>query len=70
MLILANSGFAILPFGDVQDIFGTKTGLYGVLKVPKRRRRNQRRAPTRWRRSPGKHGQPAADGPLSGFCGP
>src|SRR5207245_1523580 len=26
----AVAAFALIPFGDVQDIFGTKTGLYGV----------------------------------------
>jgi NADH-quinone oxidoreductase subunit H len=29
-IIAAASAFAVIPFGDVQDIFGTKTGLYGV----------------------------------------
>jgi NADH-quinone oxidoreductase subunit H len=29
-MLAAIAAFAIIPFGDVQDIFGTKTGLYGV----------------------------------------
>jgi NADH-quinone oxidoreductase subunit H len=29
-MLAAVAAFAIIPFGDVQDIFGTKTGLYGV----------------------------------------
>jgi NADH-quinone oxidoreductase subunit H len=29
-ILTAVAAFAIIPFGDVQDIFGTKTGLYGV----------------------------------------
>lgn len=29
-LITAVAAFAIIPFGDVQDIFGTKVGLYGL----------------------------------------
>ena len=29
-IVTAVAAFAIIPFGDVQDIFGTKTGLYGV----------------------------------------
>jgi len=29
-ILTAVAAFAIIPFGDVQDIFGTKVGLYGV----------------------------------------
>jgi len=29
-IVTAVAALAIIPFGDVQDIFGTKTGLYGV----------------------------------------
>jgi NADH-quinone oxidoreductase subunit H len=29
-ILTAVAAFAIIPFGDVQDIFGTKTGLYGI----------------------------------------
>ena len=29
-ILAAVAAFAIIPFGNVQDIFGTKTGLYGV----------------------------------------
>ena len=29
-IVTAVAALAIVPFGDVQDIFGTKTGLYGV----------------------------------------
>jgi NADH-quinone oxidoreductase subunit H len=29
-IVTAVAAFSIIPFGDVQDIFGTKTGLYGV----------------------------------------
>jgi NADH-quinone oxidoreductase subunit H len=29
-IFTAVAAFALIPFGDVQDIFGTKTGLYGV----------------------------------------
>jgi NADH-quinone oxidoreductase subunit H len=29
-ILTAVAAFAIIPFGNVQDIFGTKTGLYGV----------------------------------------
>jgi NADH-quinone oxidoreductase subunit H len=29
-MITAVTALAIIPFGDVQDIFGTKTGLYGI----------------------------------------
>src|ERR1039457_3934452 len=29
-IVTAVAAFAIIPFGDVQDIFGTKVGLYGV----------------------------------------
>jgi NADH-quinone oxidoreductase subunit H len=29
-IITAVTALAIVPFGDVQDIFGTKTGLYGI----------------------------------------
>jgi NADH-quinone oxidoreductase subunit H len=29
-MLAAVAAFAIIPFGDVQDIFGTKVGLYGV----------------------------------------
>src|SRR3979409_421809 len=29
-IITAVGALAIIPFGDVQDIFGTKTGLYGI----------------------------------------
>jgi NADH-quinone oxidoreductase subunit H len=29
-ILTAVAAFSIIPFGDVQDIFGTKTGLYGV----------------------------------------
>jgi NADH-quinone oxidoreductase subunit H len=29
-IVTAVAAFALIPFGDVQDIFGTKTGLYGV----------------------------------------
>jgi NADH-quinone oxidoreductase subunit H len=29
-IVTAVAAFSLIPFGDVQDIFGTKTGLYGV----------------------------------------
>src|SRR5438270_3591737 len=29
-ILTAVAAFAIIPFGDVQDIFGTKVGLYGI----------------------------------------
>src|SRR5439155_3800979 len=29
-ILTAVAAFAIIPFGDTQDIFGTRTGLYGV----------------------------------------
>jgi NADH-quinone oxidoreductase subunit H len=29
-ILTATASFALIPFGDVQDIFGTKVGLYGV----------------------------------------
>jgi NADH-quinone oxidoreductase subunit H len=29
-IVTAVAAFSIIPFGDVQDIFGTRTGLYGV----------------------------------------
>jgi NADH-quinone oxidoreductase subunit H len=29
-ILTAVAAFAIIPFGDVQDVFGTKVGLYGV----------------------------------------
>src|SRR5205085_12050736 len=29
-IICAVATFAIIPFGNVQDIFGTRTGLYGI----------------------------------------
>jgi len=29
-ILTAVAAFALIPFGDVQDIFGTKVGLYGV----------------------------------------
>jgi NADH-quinone oxidoreductase subunit H len=29
-IVTAVGAFAIIPFGDVQDVFGTKVGLYGV----------------------------------------
>jgi NADH-quinone oxidoreductase subunit H len=29
-IVAAVAAFGIIPFGDVQDIFGTKTGLYGL----------------------------------------
>ncbi|MCL2770226.1 MAG: NADH-quinone oxidoreductase subunit NuoH [Solirubrobacterales bacterium] len=29
-ILTAAAAFALIPFGDVQDIFGTKVGLYGV----------------------------------------
>jgi NADH-quinone oxidoreductase subunit H len=29
-ILTAVGGLALVPFGDVQDIFGTKTGLYGI----------------------------------------
>src|SRR5437868_10176990 len=29
-ILTAVAAFALIPFGDVQDIFGTRTGLYGV----------------------------------------
>jgi NADH-quinone oxidoreductase subunit H len=29
-MLTAITGLAIIPFGDVQDIFGTRTGLYGI----------------------------------------
>src|ERR1700712_5155880 len=29
-IVTAVGALAIIPFGDVQDIFGTKTGLYGI----------------------------------------
>src|SRR6202007_1229931 len=29
-ILTAVAAFAIIPFGDTQDIFGTKVGLYGV----------------------------------------
>jgi NADH-quinone oxidoreductase subunit H len=29
-IVTAVAAFALIPFGDIQDIFGTKTGLYGV----------------------------------------
>jgi NADH-quinone oxidoreductase subunit H len=29
-ILTAVAAFSLIPFGDVQDIFGTKTGLYGV----------------------------------------
>jgi NADH-quinone oxidoreductase subunit H len=29
-IITAVAAFALIPFGDVQDIFGTKVGLYGI----------------------------------------